>query len=120
MNGLLSAIERFIYTNRTDQLFDNFINELKVAVFRDSPKKSDLICSTKDITLSPSSQGKIRGRQEMDPTGRKYCTWTKGEEEKLLMLHDACGGNINKIMKYFPERSPESLINSKKSKFWVG
>ena len=109
LNGLLISIEKFIYTNQKDENFENFIKELKESASREPHKNSDLICSTNDITLSPSSQGKIRGRQEMDPAGRKYCSWTKGEEEKLKALHDACGGNINKIMKYFPERSPESL-----------
>ena len=45
----------------------------------------------------------------MDNTGRRYCPWTKNEEEKLSQLNKDSGGNIPKIMKYFPDRSPESL-----------
>ena len=45
----------------------------------------------------------------MDHTGRKYCLWTKSEEEKLLHLNDVIGGDIKALMKFFPDRSPESL-----------
>lgn len=109
LDSLLDSIERFISKKEKNQLFDNFINEIKDLYFKESPKNSDIICGTKDITISPSSQGKRSGRQEMDHTGRKYCPWTKGEEEKLIMLKDIYNGNINKIMKYFPERSPDSI-----------
>ena len=71
MNGLLKSIEKFIYSNQRDQLFEDFIDELKEIVSREPHKNSDLICITKDITLRLSSQGKIRGRQEMDPSSEE-------------------------------------------------
>ena len=46
----------------------------------------------------------------MDSTGRRYCPCTKREEEKLLNMNKYFEGNISKVMKYFPNRSPDSLI----------
>ena len=85
------------------------MDEIRAIAMKSSKKSSDVLCSTKDITLNPSSQINIRGRQEMDHTGRKYCPWMKSEEKKLIDLHNDFNGNINKMMKYFPERSPDSL-----------
>ena len=109
LNGLLESIARFISLNQKDQLFENFMDEIRAVEMKSSKKSSDILCSTKDVTLNPSSQINIRRRQEMDHTGRKYCPWTKCEEKKLIDLHNDFNGNINKMIKYFPERSPDSL-----------
>ena len=45
----------------------------------------------------------------MDVTGRKYCPWTEAEEEELKKMSSDFHGYISKIIKYFPNRSPDSL-----------
>ena len=109
LNSLLDSIEKFILFNQKDSLFENFIQELRDLSKKAPKKNTDTACSIKEITLNPSSTNRIRDRQEMDHTGRKYCPWTKSEEEKLLHLNDVIGGDIKALMKFFPDRSPESL-----------
>ena len=85
LTGLLSSIAKFIFQNRKEQLFEDFTKEMKEVANKEPIKISDTLCSTKEITLNPSSQTHIRGRQEMDQSGRKYCAWTKKEEKNLLI-----------------------------------
>ena len=109
LNGLFSSIVKFILLNQKDPLFETFTKEIREISEKEQKNDNIIICNTKDITLNPSSQLHIRGRQEMDQTGRKYCPWTKKEEKKLMDLNSDFGGDIYKLMKYFPDRSPESI-----------
>ena len=110
LKELIESIKNFVIMNQKTPIFMSFINEIEEIFKSQSNNTKDyIVCNSKEVTLNPSSQGSIRCRQEMDVTGRKYCPWTKNEEDELNKLNFDLHGDISKIIKYFPNRSPDSL-----------